>query len=469
MIDKNLSKNIAFLKERYGIGETFDIVEKEILIGKKEAYLLMINGFVNSLEMSLVIQHLQSLDIKKIDNLTNFIKKDMFHIEVQESDDFKFIEMMFLGGAIILFIDGEDKAIIVDARQFPIRGMEEPDLEKVTRGPRDGFVETLVFNTALVRRRVRDENLRFKVKTVGKRTKTNLAVAYITDLVDKDLLKDIEDKIDSIDLETLVMAEKTLSEQLIPAAWFNPLPKVRYTERPDVVASHLFEGHIVIMVDTSPSVIIVPTTVFHFTQHAEDYYQAPIVGTYVRQIRFFALLISLLLIPAWYLMSLYTSILPTWLQVISLNATDNFPVIAQLLILDFSVDLLKISAIHTPNPLGPSLGIVGGLILGNYAVEAGLFTGEAILITAITAIATFATPSIEFGHAMRIFRLFLLLLTAIFKLPGFIIGLLIILIMTFATKNGSRTSYIYPLIPFNFTHLKHILFRVPFPKTKKNK
>lgn len=469
-IDKKIDKNISLLRERYGIGQTFDVIGREILIAKKiRAYLLMIDGFVKDREITFMTQRLQNSPLTDINNVTRFIEENLSYVEVDESSDFAFAEEMFLSGAILLFIDGIDKAIIVDAREYPVRGVSEPDLEKVTRGPRDGFVETLIFNTALVRRRVKDRNLRFKLKSVGSRTKTNISITYIDDLVDKELLKNIEARIDSLDIECLVMAEKSLAELLIPNAWFNPLPKVRYTERPDVAAAHLFEGHIIVMVDTTPSVIIIPTTIFHFTQHAEDYYQVPIVGTYIRQIRFLALLISLLLIPTWFLLSIYPGVLPDWLYVISLKATDHLPIIAQLLILELSVDLLKISSIHTPGSLGSSFGIVGGLILGNYAVEAGLFTGEAILITALTAISTFATPSIEFGHATRIFRLFLLLMTAIFKLPGFIISLLIVMIIILTTKNGSKTSYTYPLIPFNWAHLKHILFRIPIPKVKKEK
>lgn len=467
--NNDINKKIEFLEKRYGINESFDLVGRRLQVSGIEAYMMLIDGFAKDHIMLHVVQRLQGLKISgsKIKDITAFVKINIAYMEVEISDDFNFIESMFLSGAIILFFDKEDKAIIIDAREYPVRSVMEPDLEKVTRGPRDGFVETIIFNTALIRRRVKDDKLRFKIKTVGTRTKTNVSLAYIDDLVDKNLLKEIENKIDNLKLETLVMAEKSLAEAIIKSNWFNPLPKTRFTERPDVAASHLFEGHILIIVDGTPSVMIIPTTIFHFTQYAEDYYQVPIVGTYIRHIRFLALFLSLFLIPVWFLLSLYPDILPRWVQLISPGKSTHLPVIAQILILEFSVDLLKVSSIHTPSSLNSSLGIIGGLILGNFAISAGLFTEEAVIVTAITGIASFATSSIEFGFGIRIFRLFLLVTTAIFKLPGFIISTIIIIIVIFTTKNGTNTKYTYPLYPFNFAHLKHILFRVPIPKTKK--
>lgn len=468
-IAKDINKNINFLSKRYGIGESFDVIGRKLEIAGISAYMLLIDGFAKDQIMLHVVQRLQSLkkNSRKIDNITSFVKRNIAYMEVNISSNFKTIESMFLSGAIVIFIDHEEKALIIDAREYPIRSVAEPDLEKVTRGPRDGFVETLIFNTALIRRRVKDEKLRFKLKTVGKRTKTNVSLAYIDDLVDHKLLKNIEKKIDNLKIETLLMAEKSLAEVIIPSNWFNPLPKVRYTERPDVAASHLFEGHILIMVDATPSVMILPTTVFHFTQYAEDYYQVPLVGTYIRQIRFLALILSLILIPLWYLLSLYPSILPSWLQIIGPGQSTHLPVFAQLVILEFSIDLLKISSIHTPSSLNSSLGIIGGLILGNFAISAGLFTEEAVIVTAITGISSFATSSIEFSFAIRMFRLFILILTALFRLSGFIISIVIIVIIIFTTKNGTDVKYTYPLFPFNFQHLKHILLRVPIPKIKK--
>ena len=467
-LTKKIEDNILFLRNRYGIEKTFDIIDRKILVGNTVFYFLMIDGFAKDEIMLYVIERLQNIKIDKIDgDISTFVKKNIAYIEAEVTDDFNKIEGMFLSGAIVILIDGEENALIIDARSYPVRSINEPDLEKVTRGPRDGFVETLIFNTALVRRRVKDHSLRFEIKEVGTRSKTNIAVTYIDDLVDKGLLQNILKKIDSIKIESLVMAEKSLSEKLIKHTWYNPIPQVRYTERPDVAASHLLEGHILIMVDTTPSVIIMPTTIFHFTQHAEDYYQTPIVGTYIRQIRFIALFMSYILVPLWYLLVSQNHNLFFTEYFTNVKEFGNTPLIVQLLILEFSLDLLKISSIHTPSSLNTSLGIIGGLILGNFAVTSGWLIPEAILILSLTGIASFATPSIEFSWAIRIFRLFLLIMTFLFKLPGFIIANLIVLIIIFTTNNGSKMRFTYPLIPFNFKHLKHLLWRFSIPSNKK--
>ena len=470
-LSTDIEENIKNLQNYYGINNTFDIITRELLIGNKKAYLLMIDGFAKDQIMLYVIQRLQDLDTKEIknDNLTSFIKKNMAYMEVSKSSDFSLLDSMFLSGAVLLFIDKEEDAIIIDAREYPVRSVSEPELEKVTRGPRDGFVETLIFNTALIRRRVKDNHLRFNIKDIGKESKTNIAISYLDNKVNKKLLKQIKNKIDNLDIDHLTMSEKSLSELLFPNKWYNPLPKVRYTERPDVVASHLFEGHIIIIVDASPSVMIIPTTFFHFTQHIEDYYQTPIVGTYLRQLRFSVLLISLLLIPIWYLLIIYDIGLPDSLEFIRNVKEENVPIFMQLISLEFGIDILKMSSIHTPSNLSTTLGIIGGLILGQFAVDAGILSIEVILMIAITGICSFAIAAPEMSYAIKIFRLFLLIMTGILKLPGFILSLIIILIIIATTKNGSEISYLYPLIPFNWKHLKHILFRFPTPKQVKTK
>ena len=470
-LSTDIEENIKNLQNYYGINDTFDIITRELLIGNKKAYLLMIDGFAKDQIMLYVIQRLQDLDLKKIknDNLASFIKKNMAYMEVSKSSDFSLLDSMFLSGAVLLFVEKEENAIIIDAREYPIRSVSEPELEKVTRGPRDGFVETLIFNTALIRRRVKDNNLRFNIKNIGKESKTNIAISYLNNKVDKKLLNQIKNKIDKLDVNHLTMSEKSLSELLFPNKWYNPLPKVRYTERPDVVAAHLFEGHIIIIVDASPSVMIIPTTFFHFTQHIEDYYQTPLVGTYLRQLRFSVILISLFLIPIWYLLIIYDIGLPDSLEFIRNVKEVNVPIFMQLISLEFGIDILKMSSIHTPSNLSTTLGIIGGLILGQFAVDAGILSIEVILMIAITGICSFAIASPEMNYAIKIFRLFLLIMTGIFKLPGFILSLIIILIIIATTNNGSEISYLYPLIPFNWKHLKHILFRFPTPKQVKSK
>ena len=237
---------------------------------------------------------------------------------------------MLLAGAVILVIDGENEGIIIDARTYPARSPQEPDLEKVTRGSRDGLVETVIFNTALIRRRLRDPNLVFEITSVGKRSKTDVVISYIDGIADDKLVSEVRDKIDKIDTGALVMGEKTLDELLIKKRWYNPLPQVKFTERPDVVAAHLMEGHISIIVDTSPSVMILPVTLFHFTQHAEDYYQNMSVGTYLRWVRFLGMLMALILPSLWYLLVSNEEILPDILNFIGPKESIRIPIFFNL-------------------------------------------------------------------------------------------------------------------------------------------
>ncbi|WP_213818871.1 spore germination protein [Garciella nitratireducens] len=471
-LTKNIKKNKELIRQRLPIEKSFDIIGRELIIGEMESYLIFIDGFAKDDIMLWIIEVLQSLQKKDLSRnvISSLLKQRIAYIEVESTSDITKIESTILAGAIALLIDGQDQCIIIDAREYPVRSPEEPDLEKVTRGSRDGFVETIIFNTALIRRRLRDPNLIFEIKNVGKRSQTDVVIAYIDDLVDKKLLKEIKQKINNINVGALVMAEKTLEELIIKKHWYNPLPQAKFTERPDVVAAHLMEGHIAILVDTSPSVMILPVTMFHFTQHAEDYYQNITVGTYIRWVRFLGMLCALIVLPLWLLMVTHKQYLPDFLQFLGPKETGKIPLFLQFILLEFGFDLLRISSIHTPSALTTSLSIVGGLMLSEIAVTVGLFVPETVLYIALAGIGTFAIPNIEFAMAVRIFRIFLLLMTGWFHLYGFLFSLVVIFIITYTSspfENGLK--YTWPLFPFNWNALLHILFRKPVPKVKNHK
>ncbi|OPJ56728.1 spore germination protein [Alkalithermobacter paradoxus] len=467
---KEIQKNKDVLKSRLPIDNSFDVIGREIEIGKKDSYLVFIDGFAKDDIMLWILETLQAME--SVGNI-NFIKKIMSkkigYIEVETFDEFETLENSVLSGAIALILDGESEGLIIDAREYPVRGPDEPDLEKVTRGSRDGLVETIVFNTALIRRRIRDPHLTFEMKSVGKRSKTDVVVGYIKDLADQKLVDDIDKKLKEIDVEALIMAEKTLEELMIKKKWYNPLPQVKFTERPDVVAAHLLEGHIAIIVDTSPSVMLLPATLFHFTQHAEDYYQNPTVGTYIRWVRFIGMVFSFVLLPLWLLLVYNKDMLPPNLSFLGPKETGVIPLFIQFIILELGIDLLRVASVHTPNSLSTSLGIVGGLILSEFAIKVGWFVPETVLYMAIVALGTFSTPSIEFSMAIRIFRLFLLILTGLFKVYGFVTGLVITGIIMLTTKSFNNKSYLWPLIPLDIKALSNVLFRKPIPEIKKHK
>lgn len=469
-LSDNLSKNIDEINRLLPVKKSFDIIGRKLAFGNTEGYIIFIDGFAKDDIMLWLLDNLQNLPKKDttIYDLDKWISSHIGYIEVETFTDYDKLQTSILSGAVGLILENQSEGIIIDARTYPSRGPKEPDLEKVTRGSRDGLVETIIFNTALIRRRVRDARLIFEMKTVGKRSKTDVSIGYINDLVDKDLLNNIYKKIDNIQVDSLIMAEKSLDELLIKKKWYNPLPQIRFTERPDVVAAHLLEGHIAIIVDTSPSVILLPTTFFHFTQHSEDYYQNPLVGTYIRWIRFLAILCAIILSPLWLMLALNPSYLPESLKFIGPEKMGNIPIFVQFIILEIGLDVLRIASIHTPDTLSTSLGIIGGLILSQFAVDVGWFIPESILYMAIVGICTFASPSIEFAFAIRLFRLFLLILTGIFNSYGFYIGIAIILVIIGTTKTFGKIPYTWPLIPFNFKALTNILFRKPIIEIKRN-
>ncbi|MBC2399330.1 spore germination protein [Clostridium tetanomorphum] len=470
-LSPNLNENINLVKQQLAIDKSFDIVGRNITIGNVNAYLVFIDGFAKDQILLFILERLQNLKKEELssDAITKLIQTEIAYIEVEIFDTLEPMKTSVLSGGAALFIDGQNKGILLDVREYPVRSPQEPDLEKVTRGSRDGLVETIVFNTTLIRRRIRDPKLIFELKSIGSQSKTDVAIGYIDNVVDHKLLDELKNKLDEIDINALVMAEKTLEELLIKKKWYNPLPQVRFTERPDVVAAHLLEGHIALIVDTSPSVILLPVTIFHFTQHAEDYYQNPLVGTYLRWIRFFAMFLAFIISPLWLLLVYNQEFLPSWLAFIGPKEVGHIPLFIQFILLEFGLDFLRTASIHTPNTLSTSLGIIGGLILSELAVKVGWFVPETILYMAIAGIGTFASPSVEFGMAIRIFRLFLILSTGLFKTLGFFIGLTIVLAIICTTKAFGNQSYLWPLIPFDKKAFLNMFLRRPIPEIRNNK
>ncbi|MFZ5966168.1 MAG: spore germination protein [Bacillota bacterium] len=464
---KKLEENISILNEELGIKKSFDVVNREIIIGGKQASLIFIDGFAKDDIMLFIMKILQEVERSElgVDILKKLMQEKIPYLEVEAASDFEQIKFMVLSGALAILIDDCEEGIILDVRTYPVRGPQEPDLERVTRGARDGFTETIVFNTALIRRRIRDPKLRFEMTKVGKRSQTDIAIGYIEDIANPKLIEELKDKLDAVQTDSLEMAEKSLEEFILGRNW-NPLPQARYTERPDVAAAHLLEGHIVVIVDTTPSVMILPVTIFHFTQHAEDYYQNPAVGTYLRWVRLFGMLLSFVLPPLWLVLVFNKAQLPGPLHFIGPKNTGEIPLFLQFLILEIGVDMLRIASIHTPNALTTSLGIIGGLILSEFAVKVGWFVSETVLYMAVASIGMFATPSIEFSMAIRIFRILLLILTGIFKTTGFVIGLILFALILLTTKSFGGVSYLWPLIPFHKRGIATIFFRKPIPEIR---
>lgn len=455
----NLADNEAYLKEKIGIGTSFDLGIRKVYILKKEVNIYYCNGLCDTQYLIELLKQIVQINDKERQTAQakQILENRLVHQQVSSVDNLNEAIDKLLSGLIVILLEGETSGFIVDVRSYPGRQPQEPDTEKVVRGARDGYVENIIVNTALTRRRIRDERLRFEIIQVGERSKTDVCIAYIKDVADPGLVELVKKEIQQIKIDGLTMGDKTIEEFLVKQG-YNPYPLVRYTERPDVAATHLLEGHVIIMVDTSPSVIITPTTFFHHVQHAEEYRQNPAVGTFVRWVRFLGILASLFLLPLWVLFVLDPSLLPEKLSYIGPNKHTNIPVIVQIFIADFGIEFLRMAAIHTPTPLSTAMGLIAAVLIGQIAIDVGLFVPEVILYVAVAAIGSFATPSYELSIANKIARLALALAVAAFKAPGLIIGTTVYLLWLVRIRS-LNTPYLWPFIPFDPAAFLQILVR----------
>lgn len=466
-ISKHIEENVKTIRDRLGVGVTYDIGIREMKLADRDMAIVYCNGLTNNETLVFILDELANLDRSNLGSqpYKTLFSQYFIHVQVEAVKSMDEAIDNVLTGQTVFFIDGYEEAIIIDARQFPGRSPEEPDTERVVRGSRDGFTEILANNTALTRRRIRDENLRIEVLKVGIRSKTDVGIVYLADVADLGLVNLIREKLSAIEVDGLPMAEKTIQEFLISQN-FNPFPLVRFTERPDVASVHILEGHVLIYVDTSPSVIIMPSTLFHQVQHAEEYRQNPVTGAFLRWVRFFGIIASVFLLPLWYLYIKEPELVPKGLDFIGLKTTGKIDVFIQILFAEVGIDLIRMAAIHTPSPLATAMGLIAAIMIGDIAVKVGLFAPEVILYLSFAAIGLFATPSYELSLANRLVRIFLLVMVFLFKAPGFIIGTTLVALLLISTRS-LNTPYLYPFIPFNFRELMTILLRMSVPTMHK--
>ncbi len=464
-IAKKIDDNINYVKELVGVGECYDIIFREYHIGRKRAASFSINGMTNDVLLTNVFQDMLALHPEdlSVNTLQKVFYSRATHSQVKLGDNMEEAITSLLSGELLFFIDGEDEVIIFDARSYPARMPAESNIEKVTRGSRDSFVETLPFNTALIRRRLRDPKLRFEIVKVGKRSKCDVAVAYIKDITNPELIKSVKDRLNKIVIDGVPMAEKAIEEYIMGGSKWNILPKVRYTERPDVAAVHLLEGHVCLVVDTSPNILILPTTFWHHLQHVEEYHQNVIVGSYLRLVRMTGVILSLLLPPLWLSIVLQRHLLPEYLAFLGPRDPGIIPLGIQFILAEFGIELVRMATVHVPSAQSTSLGFIGAFMLGDFATKVGLFGNEIIFYTAVAAVGAFATPSIELAMAIRMLRLLLILGVMFFKLPGLIGGLILILILLVRTRSFG-IPYMWPAWPLDLAALKSVLFRLPIPQ-----
>lgn len=466
-IEKNINKTEAYMKERLGIEVSYDVGFRELIILKNKIQLYYVNGLVDDSTIAQILKVLIGINDHESNRkkLTEIIHNRLVNLQVEQVKTMDEAIDQLLSGLLVIFIDGEPLAFVVDIRNTPGRSPEEPDTERVVRGSRDGFTENVVENTALIRRRIRDARLRQEMLKVGERSKTDVCISYIKDITNDDLIDRTKKMLRSIEIDGISMADKAIEEFFVQYRW-NPYPIVRYSERPDVVANHLFEGHVVVIVDTSPSVIILPTTLFDHLEHAEEYRQTPTVGTFIRWIRIIAFIASIYLLPLWLLFVLEPSLLPSKLSFIGPTEESNIPILLQILLAVVGVEFLRMAAIHTPTPLATALGLIAAVLIGQIAIDVGLLSSEVILYVSISTIGTYVTPSYELSVANKITMLFLILMTALFSVAGFMIGL-VIHILLLAKLTSLSIPYLWPFLPFNAKGMINFLLRIPVPLSKR--
>ena len=466
-ISNDYRENVRVLDGLLGVGRSCDMVSRDYLIGGRRARLWVVDGFGSDSILERMGAFWLTLKPENVVGLTemqDFLDRYITFSESNVTFDISdAVTSVFLGKSL-LAVEGLAGVALMDAKGYPSRSVHEPPDGKVLRGSHDGFVEAVVPNMALLRRRIRDPHLTMEGHKVGSRTHNDAVLCYLDDKVDQDLLRKLRGKLLGLDVRSLSMAQESLAEAIRPKQWYNPFPKVRYTERPDAAVASIMEGSIVLMVDNSPSVMILPTGFFDFTQESNDYYFPPLVGTYLRVLRVTVFLLSLFITPAWYLMVSEPNRLPGWLNFLSSPEPVSLSLLSQLLVVEFLIDVLKLASLNTPDSLSNSFSMLGALVLGDFAVQAGWLGPEVLVYMAFVSVAGFAQPSYELGYAFKLLRVALLLVTAAFDVWGFCLGVVGIFILLCTTKPLVGKGYLYPLVPFNGKALLRLLVREPISR-----
>lgn len=436
-------KNVDYMNQMLPVEDSFDIVQRDIQIGGKDATFYFIDGFTKDESMLKIMDsffYIKEEDMPK--DAAAFATTCIPYVEVDVIGDFDQIFRNLLSGVTCLFIDGYQACLAIDCRTYPARSVDEPDKDKSLRGSRDGFVETIVFNTALMRRRIRDRHLVMKMLEVGESSRTDVALCYMDDRVDQELLKNLNYRIRDIKVDDLRMNQQSLAECLFKRKWYNPFPKFKFTERPDTAAACLLEGKVVILVDNSPSAMILPTSILDIIEEANDYYFPTLTGMYLKISRALITFLTIFLTPVFLLFMQNLSWLPKIFAFVAVKDTVNIPLIFQLLMLEVAIDGLRLAALNTPSMLSTPLSVIAGLVMGEFSVKSGWFNAEVMLYMAFVAVANYTQPNFELGYALKFMRLELLVLTAVFNWIGFLAGTVIVICSICFNKTLSGRSYL---------------------------
>jgi stage V sporulation protein AF len=447
-----------------GVGRSFDVLGRDISVGDRRGRLWVVMGFVKDELVERLVGALQRMDTLHSPTAESFIARCVNIADAKAERAEQTILMGVFSGKTLLLIEGYDAAILLEAKTYPTRAVSEPDTSKVLRGSHDGFTENIMQNAALLRRRIRTPALTLEHHRIGGRSGCDVVLAYVAGEAEEAQLQCLRKKLAAIDVGSIAMSQESVAECIVPRQWWNPFPKIRYTERPDVATATAMEGGILLMVDNSASVMLLPTSLLSFAEEINDYYFPPLVGSYLQLVRIVVLVMTVFITPLWYLLVKDPGRLHENLHFLLIQDEYYVPLIVQLLLVELIVDLLKLASLNTPNALSSSFSMLGALILGDFAVQARWLVPEVLVYMAFVAIANFAQPSFELGYALKLMRMLLLLLSAWLDVWGLAAGLLLLSVLLASTKPILSRGYLYPLIPFNATALGRILVRRPIDR-----
>jgi spore germination protein KA len=471
-VSSDLEENIRFISQVLGDGA--DLITRKFTIQyapDRQAALLYLDGMSNvPLLDNFVLRPmmLQGERVKNKTELWDLIFESLLQTgETKKQTEMRSMVESLLSGDAILFVDGCTEGAVIGAKGWQQRGVTDPKSESVIRGSREGFTENLRVNTALIRRRLKDPDLRMKNHKIGVRTNTNVSVMYIEGVVDDAVVKEVEDRLKSIEMDGIL--ESGYIEEMIEDTHWTPFPGIQNTERPDAAVANLLEGKVCILVDGTPNVLIAPAVFSQFYASPEDYYERYLIATFLRGLRLVALLAALLL-PALYIafISFHPEMIPSKLAIAMAagRASVPFPSIVEALVMEISVEILREASVRLPGPIGPTIGIVGALVIGEAAVSAGLVSPLMVIVVGLTTISSYANPSYNAAISVRLLRFPFMIIAAIFGLYGIMMSLMILLVHLIQLRSFG-VPYMSPLAPLRITDVKDTLIRVPWPWMKK--
>ncbi|PTM59133.1 spore germination protein [Desmospora activa] len=466
-----VEKNAKWLAKT--LGDSSDVVTRRFTIQytpDREAIILYLDGMCNTENIDEYILSplmLQGERVRTKSNLWKMVEESLVHIgEISKESDLKKMLVGLLNGDAILFVDGYTDGLIINAKGWPQRGVGEPRAESVVRGSREAFTETLRVNTAMIRRRLKDPSLRLTDMKAGDRTNTSITILHLDGVADPDIVNQVKQRIDEINLDGIL--ESGYIEEMIQDVVWSPFPTIQNTERPDAVVSHLLEGKVAIIVDGTPQVLIAPAIFSQFYYSPEDYYSGYLIGTFLRLLRLLSFVIALML-PALYIafIAFHPEMIPTQLAIAMAagRATVPFPSIVEALVMETSVEILREASIRLPGPIGPTIGIVGALVIGDAAVTAGLVSPLMVIVVGLTTISSYANPSYNAAISVRLLRFPLMIAASILGLYGIVASLMVLLLHLLKIRSFG-IPYLVPFSPLRLSDLKDTLIRIPWPWMK---